>query len=86
MDPRLLPPIPTPPAQRWRSGWSQRPRTSSQLAPRSSERNSPPGSVPHHNTPGSFAPPASSAHMRAVLQASGRPHMSFSSSPSGLGG
>jgi hypothetical protein len=44
-----------------------------------SERNRPPGSVPHQITPGSSGPPASNAHMRAVLHASGRPHMSFCS-------
>ena len=49
------------------------------LWPRSLERKSPPGSVPHQMTPGSSRPPASSAQTRAVLQLSGRPHMSCSS-------
>src|SRR5204862_1580992 len=52
-----------PPNQFARSGRSHKARTSSQLLPPSSDRNSPPGNVPTHSRPGWSAPPYSSAQM-----------------------
>src|SRR5687767_24103 len=75
-----------PPIHLLRPGLSHSGRFSSQLAPRSEERKSPPGRVPHHSTPGSSSPPASSAQINCVLQLTGFPQPSRSTSPSGLGG
>src|SRR5438132_131610 len=76
-----------PPNHSRRLGWRHSASTSCHDDPRSWERNSPPGSVPHHSVPGSVSCPASSAHTSSVLQGMGLPEFgSRSSIPSGLGG
>src|SRR3979490_478774 len=76
-----------PPNHSRRLGWRHRDSTRCHREPRSPDRNSPPGNVPHHNVPGSLACPASSAHTSSVLQGMGLPELgSRSSIPSGLGG
>ena len=47
------PPYPSFHSVRW--GWSHRPRTSSNVSPRSVDLNTAPGSVPAHTTPSSPA-------------------------------
>src|SRR5258708_5985520 len=54
-----------------RSGRSHRSLTICQLAPRSPERNRPPGIVPAQSTPGSFAPPATSSHSSCSFAGAG---------------
>src|SRR6266480_1751580 len=76
-----------PPNHSRRLGWRHSDSTSCHDDPRSRERNSPPGSVPHHSVPGSVSWPASNAHTSSVLHGMGLPELgSRSSIPSGLGG
>jgi len=74
-----------PPFHFTRVGWFQSDSTSFHDAPRSSERNRPPGIVPAHSAPGASVA-ASSAQMFFVAHSRALPHMSLSTKPSGLGG
>src|SRR3989454_11752750 len=76
-----------PPNHSRRLGWRHSDSTSCHDDPRSPERNSPPGSVPHHSVPGSVSCPASSAQTSSVPQGMGLPELgSRASIPSGFGG
>src|SRR3954464_13920624 len=76
-----------PPNHSRRLGCSQSDRTRCQDVPPSSERNRPPGIVPHQSPPRSSSPPASSAHTRSTVQGIGLPPAGSTSwYPSGLGG
>ena len=60
---------PKPAFHSGRCGWSQRPRTSENVSPRSSERKTAPGSVPAQTTPSppSAEVPGCSCHTRASV-------------------
>ena len=75
-----------PPTQFSRPGWSQRLRTMVHEVPRSPLRNSPPGMVPAHSTPGWVGWPDSRLQIRCSFHSRIRPMESFSTWPSGGSG
>ena len=60
-----------PPNHCVRSGMSQSERTNSHDAPRSGDRNRPPGMVPHHSSSGRSAGPFSSVHINWTVHGHG---------------